>query len=254
MKSVIVCSLYDKNGRMFNLLDKSTGILETNFQKVVLSISRETESKFKRNIDKIRKHKVFDIHLTGKNFILGLNLNLAYKYAAKKYIENTILHLCAIDRLLYVLLSKNKEKFLKDMSGAAKLQNPTLFLRSKKAWETHPKNYFACESMMTSVGKVLFGKELDFAWNHITMKSKMLEGILEKDKFQDIRFYAQFVLSLKDVLKTKKVDWLSWEDPFILEKDPKEYKKEKERSKEEIEKRLGYVLPVIDFLLNESLH
>lgn len=254
MKSVIVCSLYDKNGRMFELLDKSISILENNFPKVVLSISRETENKFKRNIDKLKKHKVFDIYLTGKNHILGLNLRLAYKYIAEKYLKDSVFQLCAIDRLLYALLTSYREEFLKDVFESEKLQVPTLFLRSKKAWDTHPKNYFACESMMTSVGKVLFGKELDFAWNHITIKNRVLGEMIKEIKYKDIRFYAQFVLSLKDVLRTKKVDWLSWEDPFILEKNAKKYKKERENSKEEKEKRLGYVLPVVDLLLNEGIH
>ena len=86
------------------------------------------------------------------------------------------------------------------------------------------------------------------------MKNKLLRNIIKKIKYEDVRFYAQFVFLLKDILITKKVDWLSWEDPFILEKNGSKYKLEREKNKEENRKRLGYVMPVIDYLLKESIN
>ena len=57
--------------------------------------------------------------------------------------------------------------------------------------------------------------------------------------------------SLKEIIKTKSVDWLSWEDPFIFGKDPYKYKLERENDPAELEKRMGYVLPEIKYLFEE---
>jgi hypothetical protein len=57
---------------------------------------------------------------------------------------------------------------------------------------------------------------------------------------------------VKERLIIKEVDWLSWEDPFIFEKNEKDYKKEREGSEEERQKRLRYVLPAIEMILKLS--
>jgi hypothetical protein len=48
------------------------------------------------------------------------------------------------------------------------------------------------------------------------------------------------------------VDWLAWEDPFILACDPTELKRERENSLSETKKRLNYVLPMLDTLTRLS--
>jgi hypothetical protein len=59
---------------------------------------------------------------------------------------------------------------------------------------------------------------------------------------------AEFTLAGKDVIKTKDVDWLAWEDPFIFDRDPQQLKVEKEKSVEETQKRLNYVIPILQLL------
>jgi len=53
-------------------------------------------------------------------------------------------------------------------------------------------------------------------------------------------------------IKTCAVDWLSWEDPFILSRDAVELKCERENSLAETNKRLRYVLPMIETLTRLS--
>jgi len=48
------------------------------------------------------------------------------------------------------------------------------------------------------------------------------------------------------------VDWLAWEDPLILSRDANEYKLERENSLAETNKRLNYVLPMIETLTRLS--
>jgi hypothetical protein len=50
------------------------------------------------------------------------------------------------------------------------------------------------------------------------------------------------------------VDWLAWEDPFILQRDAAELKREREQSLDETNKRLKYVLPMLETLTRLSMN
>jgi hypothetical protein len=44
------------------------------------------------------------------------------------------------------------------------------------------------------------------------------------------------------------LDWLAWEDPFIYGHDAKQLRRERENSPLETQKRLGYVIPMLQLL------
>lgn len=85
----------------------------------------------------------------------------------------------------------------------------------------------------------------------MTLTTKQLADALPSLTDRDMVIVSQLVLSIKNLLITKEVDWLSWEDPFIFGKDPEQYKMERENSSEELEKRMSYVLPQIKYLFEE---
>ena len=105
------------------------------------------------------------------------------------------------------------------------------------------------ESMVTELGRILFGGALDYCWCHLAVSCADLRKILPQVKSHDFVILAEIVLLLKNKITTKEVDWLSWEDPFILGKDPDSYKKERENDPLEIKKRMEYVIPQINYLL-----
>lgn len=124
-------------------------------------------------------------------------------------------------------------------------------MRSEKAWSTHPQNYYAAESMVTEAGRILFDTILDFTWCHLAITANQLSNILSHLTARDLVVTAQLVFALRNELKIKEVDWLSWEDPFIFGKDPETYKREREGDAAELEKRMSYVLPEIKYLFEE---
>jgi hypothetical protein len=63
---------------------------------------------------------------------------------------------------------------------------------------------------------------------------------------------AEMILHIQDRVKTRDVDWLAWEDPFILSRDALELKTERENSLEETQKRLSYVIPMVELLIKFS--
>ena len=49
-------------------------------------------------------------------------------------------------------------------------------------------------------------------------------------------------------IRTKDVDWLAWEDPFLTGRDACQLKREREESLQETRKRLAYVIPMLQIL------
>jgi hypothetical protein len=71
---------------------------------------------------------------------------------------------------------------------------------------------------------------------------------LPRLKNTDTSALAEMIVRLRDRAQAKDVDWLAWEDPFILSRDARELKAERERSDAENRKRLAYVIPMLQVL------
>ena len=129
---------------------------------------------------------------------------------------------------------------------------PVIFQRSDFAWATHPQNYRQLEGIVTTVGKNLFGRELDYAWCHIAVPAKRLREIMPLVKNPNLSMVAEMIFYMQDEIHTCDVDWLAWEDPFVLSRDAAGLKQERENSLEETNKRLRYILPMIETLTRLS--
>jgi hypothetical protein len=75
---------------------------------------------------------------------------------------------------------------------------------------------------------------------------------MQKVTHPGLSMVAEMILHLQHHVHTREVDWLVWEDPFILGRDPAELKQERENSIDETEKRLSYVLPMVEALVRFS--
>ena len=243
----LVFPFHDPKNIETGFLKKILPILKANFQSVFVSITPKTVALNLEAMNFLNSDKFFIVNRNIEDSGIGDHFISGYTNAVKNSDPSQVLHLCTSDRLAFALLSNYKQKFLTDIKKITKNNSPCLFVRSQKAWKTHPRNYQAAESMVTEVGKVLFGKPFDFTWCHLAISAQQLQKILPKLTAHDLVFCAQLVMNLNK-LKLQKVDWLSWEDPFILGKDPKQYKIEQENDSKEFEKRMNYVLPEINYL------
>jgi hypothetical protein len=68
----------------------------------------------------------------------------------------------------------------------------------------------------------------------------------------DLSMVAEMIFCLQDRIQTRDVDWLAWEDAFILSRDATDLKREREHSLQETYKRLNYVLPMMQTLTRLS--
>lgn len=250
MKSHLVFSLHDPEATIVKKLSVFTPFLKKNFESAFVSITPPTEKAQKNLITEMLDNHFYKLNYNRKGSLTGDHHVSCYKNAIRNTNSEDVLHLCTPDRLSFAL-ANHESAFLKDLKRAETQKLPTLFMRSKKAWSTHPKNYKAIELMLTTLALELYNMELEFAWCHLTLRSNKLKKILPNIKQNDISMYTEVAVNLKNDLRTQKVDWLEWEDPFIFDTNPKKFKKERESDENEDQKRLSYVLSSINIILTD---
>ena len=202
--------------------------------------------------DLIHTDSFFTVFLVEENKSVGEHFAALYQRAAESAHPDQPLHLCYPDRVAFALEGEYKDAFLADIDSLSTDDLPLIFQRSQFAWDTHPQNYRELEGIVTSVGKNLFGLELDYGWCHLVVRAGQLREIMPLVKNPDLSMVAEMIFYLQDNIKTRDVDWLAWEDPFIFERDAAELKYERENSLVETNKRLKYVLPMIETLTRLS--
>jgi hypothetical protein len=248
MKPVAVIPMNDPMGILFPHLEAVTPLLKEIFGCVFVSVTAVTQKALPNYMDWLKKDSFFQAIYHEGELSVGEDFLTLYANAARACEPEQILHLCFIDRLAFALQSSYQAAFIQDIEQVTLEDTPLIFQRSEAAWATHPYNYQQLEQMVTQVGQWLFGKQLDFAWCHLALRASQLRQMIPHVHRRDISLVAEFTLAGKDVIKTKDVDWLAWEDPFIFVRDPQQLKVEKEQSVEETQKRLNYVIPILQLL------
>ncbi|EKD99625.1 MAG: hypothetical protein ACD_22C00221G0008 [uncultured bacterium] len=245
--SSLVFPFHDPNNIETKFLKQLLPTLKEEFDSAFVSITPETLARNPEAVDFLIENSFFVVNENPEGSLVGDHFVSCYKNSIENSKSDQLLHLCTSDRTIFALFNY-KDNYLSDINS---VNSPYLFMRSEKAWSTHPANYYAAESMLTEAGKILFGKTLDFAWCHLTLTVDRLNKVLPNLTARNFCVFFQLVFSLRDEINTGDVDWLSWEDPFILDKDPQKYKLERETDPAELEKRMSYVLPGIKYLFEE---
>lgn len=250
MLPVAVIPIHDPPGTLFPHLAVITPALKTLFAQVFISINVITQQTQPEQVAKLEADPFFQVTKHKMPMPIGEEFSILYANAASACAPTQVLHLCFPDRVAFALQSKYSREFIADIQAVTPSQTPLLFQRSATAWQTHPRNYYDLEQMVTQAGSWLFGKSLDFAWCHIALQAQQLQHILPQIRHSNATFgfFAQFVLALREQVATQDVDWLAWEDPFILSRDAQTLKAERETDLTETYKRLSYVIPMLQLL------
>ena len=238
---------------MFPHLQAITPLLKENFSDAFLLVTASTRERCPESIRWLIEDPYYRLFLPEDRLFVGDQFATLYRQVSAKTPPDQQLHLCFLDRLVFALRTEHCAQFIADIHAASDETSPLIFQRSEKAWKTHPQNYFEVENFITTIGKSLFGKTLDYAWCHLVIRTNQLQEIMPRVKNSDMSMLAEMILLLQDNIKTKEVDWLSWEDPFLLSRDSDELKGEKECNQAETQKRLAYALPMLSTLMQFSL-
>jgi hypothetical protein len=251
MRPALVFPFNDPDGTMFHHLQAILPDLKGHFERAYMCPPLTTQRQAGR-MRHLQADDFFTIFPMDAELPIGEHFAHLYRSAADAAPPDQPLHLCFLDRLAFALEGGYRDRFLADVDSLTSADVPLIFQRSGTAWETHPQNYRDIEGMVTTVGRNLYGRELDYAWCHIVIRAVQLRGLMPHVKNPDLSMVAEMVYYLRDAIRTRDVDWLSWEDPFIQSRDSVELKRERENSLAETQKRLSYVLPMIGTLTRLS--
>ena len=251
MKPALAFPLNDPDGTMFSHVESILPDLKAHFEHAYVSPPPSTQ-KHAADIRRLQADDFFTVFLVDRELQIGEDFAYLYRQAADAAPPQQILHLCYLDRFSFAIEGEYRDAFFEDIDSLTDADVPVVFQRSDLAWETHPCNYRQLEGIVTVVGNNLFGRELDYAWCHIAVQARQLQKIMPKVKNPDLSMVAEMIFYMQDQIKNRDVDWLAWEDPFILSRDAEELKRERENSLEETNKRLRYVLPMIETLTRLS--
>jgi hypothetical protein len=251
MRPALAFPFNDPDGTMFHHLQVILPDLKSCFERAYICPPLSTQ-RHVENLGQLEADDFFTIFPADREMQIGEHFTHLYQRAAQAAPPGQILHLCYLDRLAFALEGEYREPCLAAVGSLSASDVPLIFQRTQKAWDSHPQNYRDLEGIVTTVGRSLFGKELDYAWCHIAVRAEELREIMPLVKNADLSMVAEMIFYLQDRIQTRDVDWLAWEDPFILSRDPAELKYERENSRAETHKRLSYVLPMIDTLTKLS--
>lgn len=247
MKPALVFPFNDPDGILFPHLQSILPDLKRYFERAYICPPLSTLQRVEQ-LTQLQADDFFTIFSVDKILSVGEHFAYLYQRASDTAPPDQALHLCYIDRLAFALEGDHRHLFLADVEALAIEDLPLIFQRSEVAWETHPQNYRDIEGMVTTVGRHLFGRELDYAWCHIVVQAAQLRKVMPFVKNTDLSMVAEMIFYLQNDIQTRDVDWLAWEDPFILSRDGVKLKYERENRLEETQKRLSYVLPMIETL------
>lgn len=241
----------DPNGTMFHHLQVILPHLKEHFERAYICPPLSTQ-KHVDHMQRLQADDFFTIFPADRTMQVGEHFAYLYQRAAEAAPPEQIVHLCYLDRLAFALEGEYRDLFLNDIDSLSTGDVPLIFQRSQNAWDTHPQNYRDLEGMVTTVAHHLFGRDLDYAWCHIAVCAGELREIMPRVQNPGLSMVAEMIFYLQENIKTRDVDWLAWEDPFILSCDPIELKHKREKSIEETRKRLSYTLPMIETLTQLS--
>ena len=247
-RPVIAMPMNDPGGVLFPLLTTITPQLKSIFAAAYVSVPSATKTIQADRVGQLKTDNFFRVIEHDTDVPVGEDFLTLYARAAFDCPPDTIIHLAFLDRVAFALQTAHQHQFIADIQALTTADLPCLYQRTAAAWTTHPQNYYELEQMLTRVGELLFGRQLDFAWCHLVTTAHQLRAATAQIEQRDLSMMAELLLLLRDGLHTRDVDWLSWEDPFITGRDAAELKQEREHSQAELQKRLGYIVPMMEVL------
>lgn len=244
----VVMPMYDPEGLLFPHLEAVTPQLKQLFSHAYVSIPPSTAARFPIAVARLLSDDFFHVLRLAPRMAVGEEFRALYAFAVDACPDEQVLHLCFVDRVAYALQSEPSGDFAQDIASLTSADLPLIFQRSQAAWDTHPRNYRQLEQAVTTAGELLLGRSLDFAWCHLALTGRQLADALPQTTRNDISMVAELIIAMKDAVRARDVDWLAWEDPFIYARDADSFREYREQSPMETNKRLAYVIPMLELL------
>lgn len=246
-KPALAFPYHDPSGKYNRIFEKNIELLKKIFDEIYISATPQTVNTNKDFLKTLNDNG-FRIYENGNETNFGDHFRNAFKLI-KLEDDASHVYFGFIDRILFALETEYRENFIEDM--AKEIDNDLLiYSRSDFAWNTHPKDYYEIEKIVTDAGKIFTDYDLDWIWCGAMFSKKLIKDVLLDSASQGLSAITEFTsiaINKKYNLDNKKVDWLAWEDLFWAKENNTEMPKE--MSREEKEFRMKYCLDSIRFFL-----
>jgi hypothetical protein len=245
----MVLPYHDPDAILYPHLLSIRETLGTLYSRAFISVSPRTELNQPAMLNTLQSDPFFVVNLNAADSIVGHHYLAGMRSALSHSDPDQVLHICDIDRVAFALRTEHRNQFLADLEAVRGVTEPLLFQRSVWAWQTYPMNYREIESWAIRAGEMLLGKRIDFAWSYFVTPAHTLAESLPHVRYRDFRILVELVLHVLDSLQTRDVDWLAWEDPYILGINASELRASREMDPEETRKRLRGLTPLMQPLI-----
>jgi len=249
---ILAFPYHDPEAKFNAFFEKNFNNLKKTFRKVCISVTPPTAKNNARFIKKLKKEK-FKLLINADGSQIGDHFRNALKLAVQHCQANEKIFYGFIDRIIFDFETKWQPLFLKDLKGA-KSEDFLIFERSTFAWKTHPSNYRKIEQMVSCTLELLNGEYLELNPGAILINKDVSQKVLKQSKSLSWEVLGEWILlAINDnvLIRSKKVDWLEWEDPFWEKVNPIQLKKLREQSKQETIKRIKSNIPFLSLLTED---
>lgn len=140
-------------------------------------------------------------------------------------LNTSFIHLLDFDRALhwvdrFFTELKDVEKRMLEFSGYVS------FVRSKKAFETHPVTQRSTETAVNAIASEVAGMGVDIMSGSLGMDRSLAELVIKESRRDDFGFYAEPLMIAKKhnlPINTLEVEGLEWETPDQYKEQIEEY-------------------------------
>jgi hypothetical protein len=252
MLPAIVFPFHDPQAVMLPYLWQLDSWLKQNFANAYIGLSHPTQLQQPEAVEHLQRDPFYRLAFNPPGSQPGEHYRAVYQSAVDGCPPAQRLHLCDLDRPVFALLTGHRQAYIDDFAWVNVQTQPVLFQRTPAAWATYPDNYRAIEGLVTRVGELLYNQTYDFGWSYLVLQTADLSSVLPQLNSRDFGVLIEILLLLRQRLITCPVDWLAWEDPFILGRDADELRAERSHSQTETVKRLRGLLPFFRHFLEKE--
>ncbi len=226
-KPIFIFPYHDPDKIFFDLLIKDLPVLRSVFKEICISITPLTCKKHPFIPGKLKEKGCF-VFENKKGSVITDHYRNGLELYVKHFNTGRVFY-GFIDRILFALETTHRRKFINDITKSYN-SDIVIFSRSPRAWKTHPLDYYASEKIVEDIGYSFLGKRFDWAWCGALLNKRAVRIILsKKSKINDFSIEAEWMLSCYQKgcsIESKKVNWLTWEDPFWAKRNGKKISRE----------------------------
>ena len=242
---ILAFPYHDPKGRCNSTLRRQLATLQSFFHTVCIGATPWTISENAGFCSELEAQGCL-LYKNGPDSSIGDHSRTALQLAVEQSRGRQPIFFGFLDRVLFALETEHRVSFLQDLERHRTAQCMT-FERSPSAWGTHPANYAEIERMVSRMGELLYGSYMETSPCAFILSPATADLLLRSSTTDSWAVWAEWLLLIAKhqvPITVKRVDWLSWEDPYWEQADADTLKRARETDYHEVVKRIQMNAPM----------